>query len=437
MKRTIDSYLNTWRFELNRKVLLVRGARQVGKTYSIRSFAKAFDYFLEVNLEEHPEVHTFFSGALDPSEICEKLKAFFNIPIEPGKTLLFFDEIQACPLALKSLRFFYEKMPELHVVAAGSLLEIALAKIPSFGVGRISSVLVYPMSFREFLTALGKDSLFHLAEKASFKVPLDETIHNKLLELLRVFFMIGGMPAVVQSYIQTHDLRQCQKVIDDLINTLQDDFVKYRSHFPVEQIQEVFHSIAYQTGKKFVYSHVTGTGSHYMYKTALDLLVQAGLAHKTFHTAAHGIPLGGQINPKRFKAFLFDIGIHQRLLGLDISDLLLADAFKLINEGSLAELFVGLELAASGPVSSRAQLFYWHRENQNANAEVDFVVQRGRDIIPIEVKSNTRGSMHSMKQFLLEHPECKGLRLSQENISHFGRIYVIPIYMAETNKELS
>ncbi len=201
MKRRIDNILLNWRNEKKRKVLLVRGARQVGKTYSLRELGKSFEYFLEVNFEEEKGIHMFFTDSINPQKICEKLSAYYSIPIVPDKTLLVFDEIQACPEALSSLRFFYEKMPELHVAAAGSLLEFALAEIPSQGVGRISSLFMYPMSFTEFLTALGEEALVSIISQSNANSPVDEPFHKRLIDYLKTYQIIGGMPEVVQSYI--------------------------------------------------------------------------------------------------------------------------------------------------------------------------------------------------------------------------------------------
>ncbi len=431
MKRKIDFELKNWKDAPERKVLLLRGARQVGKTYSVRALGKTFEHFLEINFEESQEVKTFFEGSLDPKALCEKLTAYSNIPLIPGKSLLFFDEIQACPDALRSLRFFYEKMPGLHVVAAGSLLEFVLSEIPSFGVGRITSLYVYPLSFYEFLWATGNDALYELLKEKNISDPLDEPLHTKLLDLYRTHQIIGGLPEVVDAYSQERDLRACQMIIDQLRGSIIDDFAKYKKNIPQSKLEETFRSIAFQAGGKFKYANISTEESSKDYKNALELLIQAGLAYTIYHTSAQGIPLGTHIDHKKFKAILFDTGIHQRIVGLDLAQYLITKGQKLINEGNLAEVYVGLELAKASPSLLKPQLYYWHREAKSANAEVDYVIQKNDEIIPLEVKSGTKGQMQSMYIFLNERNLQKGIRLSQENFGVYDSIQTIPIYATE------
>lgn len=428
MRRHIDEELTDWKKEPRRNVLLVRGARQVGKTYSIRQLGATFEYFLEVNFEKVTDIHTFFDGSLDPIPINEKLSTYFKIPIIPGKTLLFFDEIQACPNAIRALRFYHEDMPDLHVVAAGSMLEFALSEISSFGVGRISNLFMYPLSFAEFLWATGEERLEAIIAKGNPANPIDPTLHKILLEKFRINQVIGGMPAVVQVYLSQKDLYACQEALDELITILQDDFAKYKHRAPVIKLQEVFRSIAYQTGAKFKYASVAAGEAIYGYKEALELLVKAGLAYKIHHTDARGIPLGAQIDPKKFKVILFDLGIHQRLLGLSLSEQMIHNPKELIQKGGLAEVFVGLEWIARSPSRIRPQLFYWHRETRGSNAEVDYVIQREASIVPLEVKAGTKGQMQSLFLFLKERRLPYAVRFSHENFSRMEKIEVMPIY---------
>ena len=214
LPRNIDIKLTLWSQEKEGKPLLIRGARQVGKSTAIRELSKQFDYFLEVNFEEQRQVHKLFEGDLDPAILCENLSVLYNIPIVPGKTLVFFDEIQACIPAISSLRFFYEKSPELHVIAAGSLLEFALAEIPSFGVGRIRSLFVYPLSFDEYLVGIGEKLLFEAKKNATLEKPLAEPLHQKLLGHFKRFLVIGGMPEVIASYVKNSNINQCGLILD-------------------------------------------------------------------------------------------------------------------------------------------------------------------------------------------------------------------------------
>ncbi len=428
MERKIDIYLSEWKVENQRKVILLRGARQVGKTYAVKKLGKIFKYFLEINFEEEKDLRSVFQGSLNPQNICEKLSAFFSIPIVQGETLLFLDEIQACPEALSSLRFFHEKMPDLHLIAAGSLLEFALSEIPSQGVGRIQSLFMYPMSFVEFLIANDARAVVGFVDRSNTQNPLEEIFHNKLVEHLKTYLFIGGMPEVVQAYIDHKDLILCQKKLDDLLTTLRDDFAKYKKKSPVGRLREVFDSVVFQAGNKFKYSNIESSSRSQDLKNALDLLLQAGLAYKIYHTNAQGLPLGAQINTKKFKVILFDVGLHQRLLGLDLRSYLLSEDFQGINRGNIAEIFVGLELICNGPVHISRQLFYWHREARGSNAEIDYLIQQAEHIVPIEVKAGTKGQMQSMYIFLKSHRAECGVRVSLENFSEYEQIKVFPLY---------
>jgi len=432
MKRNIDKDLQEWRDLKDRKSLLIRGARQIGKTFSIRQLGQTFQYLLEVNFEEDKEVKIFFDGSLNPSGIIEKLSAYYAIPVIPDKTLLFFDEIQACPEAITSLRFFHEKIPELHVVGAGSLLEFALSEIPSLGVGRLSNLFMYPLSFFEFLEAENETGLIKMIVRSDYNNPLDDVFHKRLINRFKTYLIIGGMPEVVQKYIDTHDLLQCQNILDELIVTFIDDFAKYKKKAPVERLEEVFRNVALQSGQKFKYSKIDKDLPSALYKDALNLLVKAGIVIKTHHTSANGLPLGAQIDQKRFKANLFDVGLHQRLMGLDLSDLLVSNDFNVINRGCLTETFTALELLAYANPRIKQTLFYWHREAKNSNAEVDFLLQKNDKIIPLEVKAGTKGQMQSLYLFLEEKKLNYGIRISLENFCEYEKIKVCPLYAIKT-----
>lgn len=432
LKRKIDKELLDWKEEPGRKPLLVRGARQVGKSSSIRKLGESFDMIVEVNFEEQKSVHALFEGDLTPQVLCENLSVFLETDIVPGKTLLFFDEIQACIPAISSLRFFYEKMPDLHVVAAGSLLEFALAEIPSFGVGRIRSVYLYPLSFDEYLLGTGQEKLWEMKRKANSQNPLQTPIHAKLLDLLKKFLIIGGMPEVVERYVANNDLRECQRVLDDLISSLRTDFTKYKNRIPSSRIREVFEAILRQAGGKFVYKKASESLNTGQIKEALELLIMAGLVIPVNHSSANGIPLGAEVNTKKRKMLLLDTGICQRLNQLNISDLLFSDELSMVNKGGIAEQFLGLEILKNASCYHQTELYYWHREALNSNAEVDYLIQHNNEILPIEVKSGSKGSMTSMYLFLKEKGAKYGCRLSLENFSEYGKIKVFPLY-AYTN----
>jgi predicted AAA+ superfamily ATPase len=428
MKRFIDQELIHWKVKDARKPLLVRGARQVGKTYSVRQLAKSFSYYLEVNFESDKSVHTFFGKDLNPDEICMNLSAYFNVPVQDGQTLLFLDEIQACPQAISSLRYFHEKRPALHVIAAGSLLEFAIQELPSFGVGRIDNLFMFPLSFDEFLSGMGEERMCQFKTSHGSDTPLSPPIHEKLLDYLRKFLVLGGMPEVIHSFAGNRDYLLAQQILDRLIIGYEDDFAKYKKRVPVSRLREVFRYVVFQAGKKFNVSKASKTASHAQVKESLELLEMAGLVYRVQHTAANGIPLWAEVNPKNFKVILFDHGIFQRILGLQLSSYLTDSDFSMINKGNLAEQYVGTEIIKNKPEIGQPQLFYWHREKRGSNAEVDFLVQKNHEIIPIEVKSGVQGKMQSLRLFLHEKKIREGIRVSQENFGRYNNIRVLPLY---------
>lgn len=351
--------------------------------------------------------------------------------MESGKTLLFLDEIQECREAIASLRFFYEKMPELHVIAAGSLLEYALSEIPTFGVGRIRSMFMYPLSFSEFLAGSGEIQLLEVIRKANPLRPVNDLLHARLIELLQKFLCLGGMPEVIATYIETGDLHQCQQLLDDIIISVQADFAKYRKRTPVSRLNEVFEAVVYQAGQKFVYSKACVQANHKQVKESLQLLITAGIVIPVTHSSSNGIPIGAEANPKKQKMLVFDTGIFQRIMGLDLEEFLLSKNFDAINKGQLAEQFVGLELIKSESCYQNPSLYYWHREAKSSNAEVDYLITSSQEIIPVEVKSGTKGTMQSMFLFLEEKNLRKGIRISNENFAVYGNIDVFPLYAVE------
>jgi predicted AAA+ superfamily ATPase len=434
-KRDIEPELLRWKNDNERHPLLIRGARQVGKSAVVRNFSSQFRYFVEVNFEMDSNVKNVFDGNLRPQSICEQLSLLYDTPIVAGETLLFFDEIQSCLPAISSLRFFYEQYPELHVIAAGSLLEFALSELPSFGVGRVTSLFLYPFSFGEFLHAANAGLLRKEIADSFPQKPLSEPVHKKTLGLYKRFLILGGMPKVVSSYFDGVDLLKCQSLLDDLISGYDADFVKYKKRVSSSLIRTVFKSVVEQNGKKFVYTNSSPELNRLQVKDALELLTMAGLVFPVTHTAANGIPLGAEINPKMRKYIVFDSGIFQRLLGLNLSEVLLNNNFKAINTGAIAELNVGLELIKTASCYQRQTLYYWHREAKSSNAEVDYLIQREMSIFPIEVKAGTKGSMQSLYLFMDSKKIKKGIRVSQENFSTYQNIDVYPLYaVANLNK---
>ncbi|MCL2440173.1 MAG: AAA family ATPase [Treponema sp.] len=426
--RNIDSILLAWSKEKGRKPLLLRGARQIGKTSAVRELGKHFQHYVEINFDDDDEVGNLFSQNIDPAELCSRLSLYYKTPIEAGKTLLFFDEIQSCTMAMKTLRYFYERHPEQHLIAAGSLLEFALEEMPSFGVGRIHSVFMYPFSFYEFLNAMDEEVLAEACRNASPKKPLLEPIHNQLINRLKIFMLIGGMPEAVVRYVKTKDLLHSHEVLEDLLVTFRDDFSKYRTKMPSLILNEVFESVMHQVEGKFIYERAAVETGNARVKQALDLLLKAGLVHTVTHTAANGIPLGAEINPKNRRIIPCDIGIFLHVLGIERSEILFADNFNAINKGALAEIFVGLELLKNAASHAQRQLYSWHREKAQSSAQIDYLIQKGSSIIPIEVKSGTQGGMKSLQIFMKEKDIKRGVRTSLENFAVRESFDIYPLY---------
>jgi predicted AAA+ superfamily ATPase len=287
---------------------------------------------------------------------------------------------------------------------------------------------MYPLSFDEFLKGLGQEKLFNLKSKANTQKPIVTALHDKLLDLLKKFLVIGGMPEAVHKYVTNSDIKECQKVLDDLISSFRADFAKYKDKIPSLRIREVFESVVHQAGGKFVFTKASQNLNTLQIKEALELLIMAGLVIPVTHTSANGIPLGAEVNLKKRKMLLLDTGLFQRLMKLDISELLFCNEFKLINKGGIAEQFIGLEIMKNSSCYQQTELFYWHREALNSNAEIDYVIQKQDEVIPIEVKSGTKGSMNSMFLFLKEKKAKFGCRLSLENFAEYENIKVYPLY---------
>ena len=430
--RNIDHHLLAWKNDLHHKPLLLRGARQVGKSSAVRQLGKTFEYFLEINFERNPEIKQLFSSSLNPIEICAKLSAIYNLPIIPGKTLVFFDEIQVCLSAISSLRFFYEDYPDLHLVAAGSLLEFALEEIPSFGVGRIRSMYIYPFSFNEFLLAQGYNGLLAEKQKATIENPLMDIFHIQLKNQLRSYLLVGGMPECVKTWVDTADYLACRQIQNELLETYIDDFAKYKKRISAYILHQTLRSVALQSGNKFVFSQVSSEIESAKIREALDLLSMAGIIVPVTHTASNGVPLGAQTNIKFRKYLFMDTGLLQRLLNLEMDNVLLSSESNLVNKGALTEVFAGLEMLKYSSCFERQELYYWVRLDRGTQAEVDYVISRGQQIIAIEVKAGTKGSMQSLYTFMELKKSEFGIRTSLENFGRSGNVQIFPLYAVDS-----
>lgn len=424
--RLIDKYLAEWASRKAHKPLLLRGARQVGKSTAVRHLGEQFENFVEINFEKQPSYIKVFQGDINVLRIVPQIAALSGKTVEAGKTLLFLDEIQACPNAIMALRFFWEDMPDLHIVAAGSLLEFALEEIPTFGVGRIHSMFVFPMTFDEFLQANGESKLMEMRNQAHSENPLPDPIHHKLVEMLRTYMLVGGMPEVVNKWVETHDYLACQEVQDDLVVTYEDDFPKYKKKVDATLLRLTMRSAAVQATRKFVYSQVGGGYNANEVKKALEMLTLAGILIPVTHTNANGLPLGSEADNSYRKMMLLDTGLMLRLLNMttgDISELtehiLTGDMTDLVNKGPVAEMVAGLELFHYRTPNIRHEMYYWLRQSKNSQAEIDYVSSYKQSVLPIEVKAGTQGGMKSLWLFMREKHLSNAIRCSLENFGSF------------------
>ncbi len=418
-RRNIDKKLLEWKSAPRRNPLLIRGARQVGKSTAVRQLGKTFKYFVEINLERQPSVRQLFTKNIDVFRSCEGISAITGIPIIVGETLLFIDEIQTSQEAIMSLRYFKEDYPDLHVIAAGSLLEFALEDLPSFGVGRIRSLYMYPFSFDEFLLAQGLDSIVDYKHKASSSSPLPEAVHDKLTSQLKTFYLIGGMPAAVTEWIESQNYIECAHVHNDILDTYQDDFSKYRSRISPALLRKTLRSVALQAGRKFVFSQVADDIHSSVIRDALHLLTLAGLIKPVTHSDGNGLPLGAEENGTFTKYLFMDLGLMQTMLGIPASDILLASESDFVNKGAASEMFAGLELIKNRDCFQKSEMYYWQNLSRGANAEIDYLEAKDGKVLPIEVKANTKGSMQSLWLFMRKKGLADAVRTSLEN---FGKL---------------
>ena len=426
--RLIDKYLKEWALGAIHKPLLLRGARQVGKSTAVKNLGKEFTHFVEINFEKNPEYGALFDQNLDVSRIVPQIEALSHKKIIPGKSLLFLDEIQFCPKAILSLRFFKEDLAKLHVIAAGSLLEFALEDLPTFGVGRIRSMYMYPMTFDEFLIANDEDVLIKLRNDCDANTPLPTPLHERLIELFRTYLMVGGMPEVVREWITNRDFLECQKLQDDIINGYTNDFVKYKKSVNPILLKNVLQSAARQISRKFVYSRVNGDYKIADVKTGLKLLTMAGLIIPTTRCSANGIPLGAETDDGFVKYLVLDPGIELRLLNMTASsseltkNIIISKAKDLVNKGEITEMTAGLELLRYQTPTLKNELYYWLRPARNSDAEIDYLSVFDDKIVPVEVKAETQGGMKSLWMFMHDKNLNIGVRTSLEN---FGRLSYI------------
>ena len=428
ISRNIDKELIAWKDDSMRKPLLLRGARQVGKSSAVRHFGREFKYFAEVNFERHKAIKTFFQGDIDVHMIAQKISNYIKVPMVAGETLLFFDEIQECPEAIMALRFFKEDYPELHVIAAGSLLEFTLEELPTFGVGRIHSLFMYPMTFDEFLVANKEEGLISMRNESDGQHPIGTAFHEKLIEYFRIYLLVGGMPESVLAWIKTHDFNRCRNIQEDIVLTYEDDFAKYKKRVNPDLLRTTMRGICHQAGEKLSFNTISKDYRSSQIREAIRLLTLAGIVTPVVATSGNGIPLDAEANEKSMKILFLDPGLLLAVLQLEgnLSQLLIEQIMtgtpqELVNKGGMTEMVAGLEILRNKPCIQRQKMFYWEKTG-NSIAEIDYLEIHHLKITPIEIKSGTQGGMKSLWLFMREKHLTEAFRCSLENFGEFGYI---------------
>lgn len=404
MKRSAEETLNAWYRRKKRKPLVVRGARQVGKSTLVRDFAKKLDVTLhEINLERYPEAAVIFEH-MDTKEILRELEYMSGKgKIKAGKSLLFLDEIQAVPQAIKALRYFYEDLPELPVIAAGSLLEFTLSDHTySMPVGRIEYLFIGPMTFEEFLTAMNEPELIELIRSHEFGATFPVSAHQKLLKYQREYLLTGGMPEAVLSYIETGDFEEVANVHSSIVQTYRDEFGKYARGAELNRLHRVFDYVPSAAGDKIKYRNIDENEQSRELRKAVDLLEKAGVISCVFHSKASGLPIRAGKNSRVFKMFFLDVGLMNFICDIRNISFEQLSRREFINEGKMAEQFIQQHLMRIGRRTEKPELFYWLREGRSGNAEVDFVIQDAGRIVPVEIKAGKSGAMKSLLRFMSE-----------------------------------
>ena len=401
IKRYSEDYLWQWYSKKNRKPLVIRGARQVGKSTLVREFSKNCGHsLLEINLEKHLNMEDVFKR-LNAAEILNEISLITGKSLNAKSgDILFLDEIQATPSAIPALRYLYEEKPELHVIAAGSLLEFTLKDHNySMPVGRIEYLYLGPISFFEYVTAGNFGHLVSYIRKYNLEDDFSNEAHQQLCTLLREYMIIGGMPEAVAVYLDTGDITQAFQVHHSILDTYRNDFNKYATKTALQRLQRVYSYVPAATGEKFKYSNVNPAWQAREIRSAVDLLDHAGVIFKVHCTSGAGIPLDANADDKVFKTYFLDVGLMNTASGMKS---LSRDEFlsvRFVNEGKMAEQFIAQHLRFEKEMYIRPQLHYWLREKRKSNAEIDFLIQSGRFPLPVEVKAGKSGGLKSLHLF--------------------------------------
>ena len=429
MRRNAIQELITWKSSEDRKPMVLKGARQVGKTWLMKEFGQNYyDSYVYFNFDEEDELKSIFEANKNPQRIIELLSLIAGEKILPGKTLIIFDEIQECPEALNTLKYFRENANEYHVIAAGSLLGTLLAQPKSYPVGMVNLLDIYPLTFDEFLEATD-ESLYEYYSSIQKERPIEEIFHNRLLEAYNYYLIIGGMPECVSSWIAHKDPAKISQIQKELIEVYENDFSKHNGKVNSGRILMVFRSIVAQLAKsneKFMYGAVREGGRARDFEEAIEWLVSAGMLNRVYNVSKMEHPLAAFDKLDQFKLFVFDTGLLKHMAGIDNSAILLKTDYQF--KGPLTENYVLQQLRGQFEVEPR---YY-----SDKNSEIDFLIQCGTEIIPVEAKGGEDKSAPSFKKYIADrHPEY-ALRYSKRGYRKDGAITNLPLYLARKTKEL-
>ncbi|PID45285.1 MAG: AAA family ATPase [Proteobacteria bacterium] len=453
MYRQQLEFLNTWLHNKNRKPLIIRGARQVGKSTLVELFAREQSLSLmNVNLERFSGLGETFTSN-NPQQIINAIEALPRMPEHQEASLLFLDEIQATAQAIPALRYFYEDLPEMPLISAGSLLEFTLSEHQfSMPVGRVQYLHMGPMTFSEFLAALGEKKLHQIVTGYSLHDTIPEIAHQRLLQLLRQYYFVGGMPEAVAAFAENGNFRAVSEVHNSIIDTYREDFPKYGNRRNLNRMLNVFNFAARNAGVKVKYSNISRDDQSATLKKDLELLCMARVVSKVVHSHCSGLPLQASLDEKTYKLLFLDVGLMNAICGLNGQTISQMDEHKLVNEGAIAEQFIGQHLQSLLANTPNRELTYWLREGRSSNAEVDYVVALSGKVVPIEIKSGATGSMKSLHQFMGEKGATLAVRfdaslpsatevqttISQGKQSKAVRypLYSLPLYLVERLGEI-
>ncbi len=425
MNRDIYQKLEEWKRSSRRKPLILNGARQVGKTYALKHFGKTnYERTVYLNFEKEERLARYFEGVLNPKKILGMISLYTEIDIQPHTTLLIFDEIQNCPKALTSLKYFYEEANDYHIAAAGSLLGVKTAQEKGFPVGKVNFLHLYPLTFFEFLSALDQEKTRTFLEEYSTYDPFPDPLHEKLLELLRLYFFIGGMPEAVAEYASWEKLNVVREIQLEILNAYERDFAKHAPPHEIMKITTIWNQVHRQLAKenkKFIFALIRKSARGREYEEAIQWLADAGLIHKSYRVESPKFPLSAYADPPIFKVFLADVG----LLGAQshLSPQIILDGDLLFTEfkGALTENYVAQELIAS----RQKNPYYWTSEG---TAEVDFLIEEDHAIFPLEVKAGANQKKKSLLVYNEKYAPEKLFRATSMNLKKDGKICNYPLY---------